>query len=134
MGKMTLAELRALREEQRQHLSRRSVSNKDIEVIIGMGTCGIAAGAKDTLDAFIRELDENGIKNVRVTQTGCMGLCYVEPTVEVVVPGMPDVIYGKVNADIAGKIVRKHILNKTLVNDHIYDRPAADIVEEGRTD
>ena len=134
MGKMTLEELRTLREEQRQHLSRRSVSNKDIEVIIGMGTCGIAAGAKDTLDAFIRELDENGIKNVRVTQTGCMGLCYVEPTVEVVVPGMPDVIYGKVNADIAGKIVRKHILNKTLVNDHIYDRPAADIVEEGRTD
>ena len=134
MGKMTLEELWTLREEQRQHLSRRSVSNKDIEVIIGMGTCGIAAGAKDTLDAFIRELDENGIKNVRVTQTGCMGLCYVEPTVEVVVPGMPDVIYGKVNADIAGKIVRKHILNKTLVNDHIYDRPAADIVEEGRTD
>jgi len=134
MGKMTLEDLRALREEQRKSLSRRSVEKKDIEVIVGMGTCGIAAGAKETLDAFVRELDENGIKNVRVSQTGCMGLCYVEPTVEVVVPGMPDVIYGKVNPEVAGKIIRKHIMNKTLVNDHIYDRPAADIVEEGRGD
>ncbi len=131
MGKMSLEELRSLREKQKNELSRRNVENKDIEVIIGMGTCGIAAGAKETLDAFVRELDENGIQNVRVSQTGCMGLCYVEPTVEVVVPGMPDVIYGKVNAEVAGKIVRKHILNKTLVNDHIYDRPAADIVKEG---
>ncbi len=133
MNKMTLEELRALRAEQKTKLSRRSVRNTDVEVIVGMGTCGIAAGAKDTLDAFIRELDENGIKNVRVTQTGCMGLCYVEPTVEVVVPGMPDVIYGRVNPEVVGKIVRKHIMNKTLVNDHIYDRPAADIVNEGRT-
>ena len=133
MNKMTLEELRSLRAEQKTKLSRRSVRNTDVEVIVGMGTCGIAAGAKETLDAFIRELDENGIKNVRVTQTGCMGLCYVEPTVEVVVPGMPDVIYGRVNPEVAGKIVRKHIMNKTLVNDHIYDRPAADIVNEGRT-
>jgi NADP-reducing hydrogenase subunit HndB len=134
MGKMTLEELRALREEQRKSLSRRNVENKDMEIIVGMGTCGIAAGAKETLDAFVRELDENGITNVRVSQTGCMGLCYVEPTVEIVVPGMPDVIYGKVNPDVAGKIVRKHIMNKTLVNDHIFDRPAADIVEQGRGD
>lgn len=134
MEKMTLAELRALREKQKKSLSRRSVNNKDIEVIVGMGTCGIAAGAKETLDAFVRELDENGLKNVRVTQTGCMGLCYVEPTVEVVVPGMPDVIYGKVDAEVAGKIVRKHLMNKTLINDHIYDHPAADIVEQGRGD
>lgn len=134
MGKMTLEDLRALRKEQRKSLSRRNVDNKDMEIIVGMGTCGIAAGAKETLDAFVRELDDNGIKNVRVSQTGCMGLCYVEPTVEVVVPGMPDVIYGKVNPEVAGKIVRKHIMNKTLVNDHIYDRPAADIVEEGRGD
>jgi len=134
MGKMTLEDLRALREEQRKSLSRRNVENKDMEIIVGMGTCGIAAGAKETLDAFVRELDENSIKNVRVSQTGCMGLCYVEPTVEVVVPGMPDVIYGKVNPEVAGKIIRKHIMNKTLVNDHIYDRPAADIVEEGRGD
>ncbi len=128
---MTLEELRKLREEQKKSLSRRSTDNKDIQVIIGMGTCGIAAGAKETLDAFIGELEEQNLSNVKVTQTGCMGLCYVEPTVEVIMPDMPDVIYGKVDPEIARKIIRKHILNKTMVNDHVFDRPAADIVEEG---
>lgn len=131
MAKMTLEELRKLREEQKKGLSRRDVENKDTQIIVGMGTCGIAAGAKDTLNAFIEELEDCELSNVRVTQTGCMGLCYVEPTVEVIVPGMPTVIYGKVDADVARKIVRKHIINKALVNDHVYDKPAADIVEEG---
>lgn len=128
---MTLEELRKLREEQKQSLSRRNTDNKDTQIIVGMGTCGIAAGAKETLDAFIEELDEQDLKNVKVTQTGCMGLCYVEPTVEVIMPDMPDIIYGNVDPDIARKIIRKHILNKTMVNDHVFDRPAADIVEEG---
>ncbi len=131
MAKMTLEELRKLREEQKESLSRRSTENKDIQIIVGMGTCGIAAGAKETLNAFIEELEEQDLKTVRVTQTGCMGLCYVEPTVEVVMPDMPDVIYGNVDPEIARKIIRKHILNKTMVNDHVFDRPAADIVEEG---
>ena len=128
---MTLEELRKLREEQKESLSRRNTDNKDIQIIVGMGTCGIAAGAKETLDAFIEELDEQDLDTVRVTQTGCMGLCYVEPTVEVIMPDMPDVIYGKVDPEVARKIVRKHIMNKTMVNDHVFDRPAADIVEEG---
>ncbi|MFW5712846.1 MAG: (2Fe-2S) ferredoxin domain-containing protein [Spirochaetota bacterium] len=128
---MTLEELRKLREEQKKSLSRRSTDNKDIQIIVGMGTCGIAAGAKETLDAFIEELEEQELSSVKVTQTGCMGLCYVEPTVEVIMPDMPDVIYGKVDPEIARKIIRKHVLNKTMVNDHVFDRPAADIVEEG---
>ncbi len=128
---MTLEELRKLREEQKKSLSRRSTDNKDIQIIVGMGTCGIAAGAKETLDAFMEELDEQDLSSVKVTQTGCMGLCYVEPTVEVIMPDMPDVIYGKVDPEIARKIIRKHVLNKTMVNDHVFDRPAADIVEEG---
>jgi len=128
---MNLEELRKLREEQKQSLSRRNTDNKDIQIIVGMGTCGIAAGAKDTLEAFIQELEEQELSTVRVTQTGCMGLCYVEPTVEIVMPDMPDVIYGKVDPDVARKIVRKHIMHKTMVNDHVFDRPAADIVEEG---
>ena len=128
---MTLEELRKLREEQKKSLSRRSTDNKDIQVIIGMGTCGIPAAAKETLDTFIEALDEQNLSNVKVTQTGCMGLCYVEPTVEVIMPDMPDIIYGKVDPEIARKIIRKHILNKTMVNDHVFDRPAADIVEEG---
>lgn len=128
---MTLEELRKLRDEQKQNLSRRETEEKDIQIIVGMGTCGIAAGAKEALDSFIQELDEQELGNVKVTQTGCMGLCYVEPTVEILMPGMPDVIYGKVDAEIARKIVRKHIIGKTLINDHVFDRPAADIVEQG---
>ncbi|HDQ13699.1 MAG TPA: (2Fe-2S) ferredoxin domain-containing protein [Sediminispirochaeta sp.] len=131
MAKMSLEELRKLRDEQKKSLSHRDVENKEIQIIVGMGTCGIAAGAKETLNAFIEELDENELKTVKVTQTGCMGLCYVEPTVEVVMPDMPDVIYGKVDPETAQKIVRKHIMGKSLVNDHVFDRPAADIVDTG---
>src|SRR6056297_1820219 len=115
---MTLEELRKLREEQKKSLSRRSTENKDIQIIVGMGTCGIAAGAKEALDAFIEELEEQNLSNVKVTQTGCMGLCYVEPTVEVLMPDMPDIIYGKVDSEVARKIVRKHVMHKTMVNDH----------------
>jgi NADP-reducing hydrogenase subunit HndB len=67
---------------------------------------------------------------VIVRQTGCMGLCYVEPTVEVVMPGMPTVIYGNVDAAVAGEIVAKHLVERQLLDNHIYDRPAADIVKK----
>jgi NADP-reducing hydrogenase subunit HndB len=130
MAKMTLEDLRKLRDSKKKELNKRNVDDKNIQVIIGMGTCGIAAGAKRTLDAFLQELDEKNLTDdVLVTQTGCMGLCYVEPTVEVIMSDMPNVIYGKVDEEIARKIVRKHIQGKSLVNDHVYDRPAADIVK-----
>ena len=129
MAKMTLEDLRKLREEKKKILDRRDVSGNDIVVIIGMGTCGIAAGAKESLNAFIDEIEKKKLAHVTVKQTGCMGLCYVEPTVEVKVPGMPDTIYGKVDADTARKIVDDHIINKKLVNNHIFDKPSADIVK-----
>ena len=66
--------------------------------------------------------------HVEVRRTGCMGLCHSEPTVEVVVPGMPTVVYGNVDAETARKIVSQHLERKLLVNDHIFDKPAADIV------
>lgn len=127
MAKMTLEELRKLRASKQNSLQKRSIEGKEGQIIIGMGTCGIAAGAKTVLDAFISELDAKGITNISVTQTGCMGLCHVEPTIEVIVPDMPDVIYGKVDAEVAKKIVQDHIVDHKLVNDHVYDRPAADI-------
>jgi len=130
MAKMTLEELRKLREEKQEALEKRSIEGKDCRIIIGMGTCGIAAGAKATLDAFLSVLDEEKIKHVAITQTGCMGLCYAEPTVEVILPDMPPVIYGKVNPDVARKIVKEHIMGKRLVTDHMFDRPAADIITQ----
>ncbi|MFP4562304.1 MAG: (2Fe-2S) ferredoxin domain-containing protein [Spirochaetia bacterium] len=129
MAKMTLEELRKLRASKKKEINRRDVSDKKTQIIVGMGTCGIAAGAKDTLNTFLDELDDEDMQNIVIKQSGCMGLCYAEPTVEIISPEMPTVIYGKVDSEIAKKIIRKHIHGKVLINDHIYDRPAIDIVE-----
>jgi NADP-reducing hydrogenase subunit HndB len=126
---MTLEELRKLRDTKKNDLRKRDAEGKEIQVIVGMGTCGIAAGAKVTLDAFIGALDENKlVDSVLVRQTGCMGLCHSEPTVEVIVPGMPAVIYGKVDAAVAQDIVKKHLISRELLDNHILDRPAVDII------
>ena len=131
MAKMTPEELRALRDSKRQDLARRDVEGKEIQIIVGMGTCGIAAGAKLTFDAIVEAVQRHGLEDkVVIRQTGCMGLCYVEPTVEVVMPGMPTVIYGKMTQDIADKFVRKHLVEHSLLDNHIFDRPAADIIKK----
>jgi NADP-reducing hydrogenase subunit HndB len=131
MAKMTLQELRKLRDTKKSEIQKREIEDKDTQIIVGMGTCGIAAGAKTVLDVFLRELDIHNLDTVIVTQTGCMGLCYVEPTVEVISPGMPSVIYGKVDEEVAKKIVSEHIMSKKLVTDHVFDRPSADILKDG---
>jgi len=129
MAKMTLEELRKLRDSTKTDLKRREVEGKEIQIIVGMGTCGIAAGAKATLDAFLKALDENKlVETVLVRQTGCMGLCHSEPTVEVVVPGMPAIIYGKVEGDLVKEIVSKHIIGRQILESNILDRPAGDII------
>ncbi|MGI6433326.1 MAG: (2Fe-2S) ferredoxin domain-containing protein [Sphaerochaetaceae bacterium] len=131
MAKMTLEQLRELRDRKKSELQKRDIEGKDIQIIIGMGTCGIAAGAKTVLDAFLAELDAHHLEHVAVTQTGCMGLCYVEPTVEVISPNMPPVIYGKVDATVAKSIVEEHVMNNKMVSDHVFDRPSADIIKDG---
>ncbi|MFA5851129.1 MAG: (2Fe-2S) ferredoxin domain-containing protein [Spirochaetales bacterium] len=129
MARMTLDELRALRDTKRHDLARRDVEGKDIQIIVGMGTCGIAAGAKLTFDALVDSIQKHGLENrVLIRQTGCMGLCYVEPTVEVAFPGMPTVIYGKMTQDTAEELVQKHLVEHSLLDNHIFDRPAADII------
>ena len=130
MAKMTLEDLRKLREQTKSNINRRDVSENDIQIIVGTGTCGIAAGSKDVINAFIDAVEGQKLEHVTIRQTGCMGLCYVEPTVEVKVPGMPDTIYGKVDAAVAQKIVTEHILGKKLVEGHIFDRPAPDIMKK----
>lgn len=130
MAKMTLEDLRKLREQTKSNITRRDVSENDIQIIVGTGTCGIAAGSKDVINAFIDAVEVQKLEHVTIRQTGCMGLCYVEPTVEVKVPGMPDTLYGKVDAAVAAKIVTEHILGKKLVEGHIFDRPAPDIMKK----
>ena len=129
MAKLTLDDLRRMRGEKQKAMEMRDSSNKDVQVIVGMGTCGIAAGAKDTYAALVDTLSEKGMTNVLVRQTGCMGLCHSEPTVEVVVPGMPTVIYGHVDAATAKDVVEKHIIGRQLIDDKILDRPSIDIIK-----
>jgi NADP-reducing hydrogenase subunit HndB len=129
MAKLNLDDLRKLRDAKKGEMQKRETEGKDVEVIIGMGTCGIAAGAKDALDAFIDELDKKGISNVLVKQTGCMGFCSNEPTVEVRVPQMNATIYGNVDAAVARRIVNDHIANRKLVSDHVFDKPSVDIIK-----
>ena len=129
MAKMTLEELRNLRDAKKKEMTQRD-GDKSAQIIIGMGTCGIAAGAKEAFDSFLDELNSHEVTDTKITQTGCMGLCFSEPTVEVAVPDMPRVIYGNVDAEVARRIVREHIIEKKLVSDHIFDKPAADIISE----
>ena len=129
MAKLNLDDLRKLRDAKKGEMQKRELEGKDIEIIIGMGTCGIAVGAKDALDAFIDELDKKGISNVLVKQTGCMGFCANEPTVEIRVPQMTATIYGNVDAAVARRIVNDHIVNRKLVSDHVFDKPSVDIIK-----
>ena len=129
MAKLTLEDLRKMRGEKQKAMEMRDNSNKDVQVIVGMGTCGIAAGAKDTFTALIDALNEKNLTNVLVRQPGCMGLCHSEPTVEVVAPGMPTVIYGHVDAATAKDIVEKHIVGHALIEGKILDKPSIDITK-----
>ena len=86
---------------------------------VGMSTCGIAAGADVVFETIKKVVQENGV-DIEVIRTGCAGMCYAEPLVEVRLEDMPHVAYGSVNKDMAVKIVQKHVLGKQLIDDHIY--------------
>ena len=110
MGKMTLADLRKLRESSKKAMEMRDSENKGARIIISMGTCGIAAGAKETFDAFIEQLMARGMTDVLVSQTGCMGFCQHEPTIEVAVPGMESTVYGDVKGAAVEQISNTHLV------------------------
>jgi NADP-reducing hydrogenase subunit HndB len=129
MAKMKINDLKKLREEKKKEFSRREIGDEKAKIIVGMGTCGIAAGANETFDTLTAEIEMNSVPGIAITQTGCMGLCYAEPTVEVRMPGMPDIVYGNIDKDAAKKIVTKHVLGKELVEGHILDKRSIDIVE-----
>jgi (2Fe-2S) ferredoxin len=86
---------------------------------VGMSTCGIAAGAEDVFQAMLKEVKKRNV-NIEVKKCGCFGMCYAEPLVEVSVEGMPLVSYGRVTPEIAIEIVQRHLVEKTMVNDYIF--------------
>lgn len=120
---MTLEQLRSIRAKGEKAMAKRENAGRDIQVIVGMGTSGIAAGAKQVVDDFLDLLEEKDIHTVLVSQTGAMGVG-VEPTVEVIVPGMPETIYQKVDKAVVESIIDQHIIGKKQVSDHVVARPA----------
>ncbi len=114
----SLEELKALREQMQNKMNVRKEEGDTVRVVVGMATCGIAAGARPVLNAFMEEVSKRGLGNVQVTQTGCIGVCRLEPIVEVYVPGQEKVTYVKMNAEKVPAIVTQHIVNKQVVTDY----------------
>ncbi len=108
----SLDELKKTREEYRNKVGLRQNgenAGEKIDVLIGMATCGISSGAKETFDAFKEEIGRQGLSNVNVVPVGCVGYCHSEPTVQVNIPGQKTVLYGNVKKDNVHDIVEKHL-------------------------
>jgi NADP-reducing hydrogenase subunit HndB len=114
----TLADLLKIKEEVQSKTKLREKSDHPeqlVQVKVGMATCGIASGAKETMKYFIDELEQQAI-DALVTQTGCMGYCYAEPTVEVILAGKDPVVFGYVNKEKAEEIIDVYIKRGELVD------------------
>ena len=114
----SLAELAALREQALAQIHMRSDDQDGIRIVVGMATCGIAAGARPVLRAFLEEVNKRKLEKVSVVQTGCIGLCRLEPIVEVYLPGQEKVTYGKVAPEQVAKIVADHVVNGKVVKEY----------------
>ena len=115
----SLDELRKIRDEVKKNLEMRAGVHR-AKIVVGMGTCGIAAGARETMRAFMEALDAAAITDVAVTATGCAGFCDQEPMVDVEMQGQPVVRYGRVDAAAAKKIVQEHIVGAKKVDSLIF--------------
>lgn len=114
----SLADLRKLQSEVQSKIKLREKGDnpeKLVQIKVAMATCGIASGAKETMTFFIDELEHQGIDAI-VTQTGCMGYCYAEPTIELTIPGQAPVVYGNVNKAKVQEIIDKHIKLNEMVD------------------
>ena len=114
----SLAELQAIRDKVKGSVATRADHEGNIKVVVGMATCGIAAGARPVLAAFTEEIAKRGLTNVTVTQTGCIGICQYEPVVEVFVPGEEKVTYVKMSPEKVANVVANHIVNGNVVTDY----------------
>ena len=114
----SLAELAAIREKmQSKVVIREGVGT--VRVVVGMATCGIAAGARPVLNAFVDGVNSNGLTDkISVTQTGCIGICQYEPVVEVFEEGKEKVTYVKLDAQKAAEIVEKHLKGGKIVEEY----------------
>ena len=114
----SLEELKAIREKMKRQMEVRDNDENTVRVVVGMATCGIAAGARPVMTAFLDEVERRGLSNVSVSQTGCIGVCRLEPVAEVFVPGQEKVTYVKLRPDMIPAIVEQHLVNHNVVTDY----------------
>lgn len=114
----SLEELKAIREKMQKQLDIRGNSEDNIRVVVGMATCGIAAGARPVLKAFLEEVAKRELQNVTITQTGCIGVCRLEPIAEVYVPGEEKVTYVRLTPEMVPRIVTEHVVNRNVVTEY----------------
>ena len=115
---MSLDELQALRESVKNKLDLREKGDHVDQMIIiriAMATCGIAAGAREIMNYFSEDVRVRELNHIVITQSGCMGYCYAEPTVEITMPGKEPVVYGHVNKERAREILDKHIIGGEMI-------------------
>lgn len=115
----TLADLQAIRDSMKNTISTRESTGDDIRIIVGMATCGIAAGARPVMTALMEEVSVRKLPNIKIAQTGCLGMCKLEPIVEVLAPGKEKVTYVKVTPEIAKRIIAEHIVNGNIVRESV---------------
>ncbi|MBP1926286.1 (2Fe-2S) ferredoxin [Sedimentibacter acidaminivorans] len=113
----SLDELKKLRDESLKNMEMRD-TGKEIRVVVGMATCGIAAGARPVLSSLVEEVAKRNLKNVQVVQTGCIGMCIYEPIVEVYAPDKEKVTYVHIDEEKAKRIIAEHIVNGNVVNEY----------------
>ena len=114
----SLAELAAIREKMKDKVVLREGSG-EIRVVVGMATCGIAAGARPVLNAFVEEVSKAGLSDkVMVSQTGCIGVCQFEPVVEIFEAGKEKVTYVKMTAEKAAEVVEKHLKGGNVISEN----------------
>ena len=114
----SLAELQAIRNRMIEQVNMRKDDNIDTRIVVGMATCGIAAGARPVMLEFVEELKRRGLENVTVAQTGCIGVCRLEPMVEVYVKGQEKVTYVKMSPEKVARVVNDHIVNGRPVEEY----------------
>lgn len=118
----TIEDLKRMREQFQADTKVRHASG--IQVIVGMGTCGIAAGAREVMSAILDEIAKRKLQDVSVRQTGCIGMCEKEVLVDIVRPGEPRITYGGVTPAAVGRIIGEHVVNGRIVEDLVVGKIA----------
>lgn len=114
----TLEDLKRIREEALEKRNAKTTSGQ-AQVIVGMGTCGIAAGARDAMKSILDVIERDNLSGILVTQTGCIGVCEKEPIVQVVIGDQPKVVYGKVSPEVAARIIKEHVEGGKIVDSNV---------------